>query len=203
MTDHVLRGYAEAAENSDLIRRFESISPMQLYEPVIDLMPISPSRIVDIGAGTGRDAAWLAGMGHHVLAVEPVDELRRAGMAMHPQETIEWLDDRLPDLAKLRELAVFDMLLLSGVWQHLDRDQRDRAVITLARLAAAGGVLIMSLRHGPGAVDRPVHNVIPEDTIEAALQAGFSLLRRRQKDSIQAGNRAAGVHWTWLAFSKL
>ena len=75
--DDVIQGYAAASV--EMIPRFEAISSAQLYMPVADLLPASPSRIVDIGAGTGRDAAWLAGMGHDVTAVEPVDALRRGG----------------------------------------------------------------------------------------------------------------------------
>jgi protein-L-isoaspartate O-methyltransferase len=32
--------------------------------------------VLDIGSGTGRDAAGLAAMGHSVVAVEPTAELR-------------------------------------------------------------------------------------------------------------------------------
>jgi len=41
----------------------------------------------------------------------------------------------------------------------------------------------------------------PEETIDAALRDGFELIRQRQADSMRAANRAAGVHWTWLAFA--
>src|ERR1700730_11567596 len=96
MIDEVLQSYAAAS--ADLITRFEGVSPARLYAPIADLLPSSPSRIVDIGAGTGRDAAWLADKGHDVVAVEPVDEFRRAGIALHKSQRIEWLKDRLPDL---------------------------------------------------------------------------------------------------------
>jgi SAM-dependent methyltransferase len=195
----VLQGYKTAAP--DLIARFECISPAQVYGPVIDLLPTDTSRIADIGAGTGRDAAWLAERGHAVLAVEPVDELRRAGMALHTSPKIVWLDDRLPDLMRTTKHGPFDFLLLSAVWQHLNDDERRLAVRRLRRLTAPGGMLIMSLRHGPGAADRPVYGVAPDDTVTAALNEGFTLARRQRTSSVQAGNRAAGVYWTWLAFT--
>lgn len=199
MFNDVLQGYAAAA--ADLIVRFEEVSPARLYAPIADLLPSSASRVVDIGAGTGRDAAWLADMGHEVIAVEPVNELRQAGMALHKSQRIKWLNDQLPHLHDLRrQESCFDCVLLSAVWQHLDNDERCAAIRNLADLTASGGMLIMSLRHGPGASNRRVHEVSPEDTIAAALRTGLELIRERQAESMQASNRAAGVRWTWLAF---
>lgn len=196
MTDDVLQGYAAAAP--ELIPRFEAISPALLYQPVNDLLPAIPSRIADIGAGTGRDAAWLAGQGHRVLAVEPVDELRQAGVVLHEAVPIQWLDDRLPDLVHVQ--GSFDLLLLSAVWQHLDDSERQSALRRLRQLTAPGGLVIISLRNGPGAPGRRIHDAAPEDAVRMAEAEGFVTVRRKQADSMQPGNRAAGVSWTWLAF---
>jgi SAM-dependent methyltransferase len=199
MGDDVLQGYAAAAV--DIVERFEQISSVLLYKPVADLLPSWPSRILDVGAGTGRDAAWLAGEGHDVVAVEPVDELRDAGIALHKSRNIEWLKDRLPHLASLRNRKrSFDCVLLSAVWQHLEYDERPVAMSSLGDLAVSGGTLIMSLRYGPGDPSRAVYEPRIEATIETALLAGFELIRKRNADSIQLSNRAVGVHWTWLAF---
>jgi SAM-dependent methyltransferase len=192
-------GSGYAAASAELIARYVEVSPTQLYAPIADLLPSWPSRIVDIGAGTGRDAAWLASKGHDVVAVEPVAELREAGMALHKSQRMTWLNDRLPDLCALRSWKTsFDRVLLSAVWQHLDDNERCVAIRSLADLTAPGGMVIMSLRHGPGASGRRVHEVRPEDTINAAIRTGFELIRERQAESVQAANRAAGVRWTWL-----
>jgi SAM-dependent methyltransferase len=197
--EDVLQGYAAAA--ADIVERFERVSSAALYKPVEDLLPSRASTIADIGAGTGRDAAWLADQGHEVLAVEPVDELRHAGLALHKSQRIEWLNDRLPHLDSLRaRKCCFDCLLLSAVWQHLRYVERVAAMRTLGDLTTRGGMLIMSLRHGPGDPTRPVYQPRVEDAIEAALCRGFKLVRKCGAESIQPANRAAGVHWTWLAF---
>jgi len=197
MNDDVLQGYS--ASSADLIRHFEAISSADLFKPVADLLPATSSRVADIGAGTGRDAAWLADKGHDVLAVEPVDELRQAGIDRHRSSRIRWLDDRLPELTRLRNERPFDLLILSGVWHHLNEAERRIAINVLANITAAAGLVIISLRHGIGAPNRPVHPARPEDTIDLATEAGFRLLRRQQAESMQAQNRAAGVYWTWLA----
>lgn len=195
----ILDGYAAAATPS-LIARYEAFDPGALYAPVLDLLPTRPVRVADIGTGTGRDAAWFARQGHAVLAVEPVSELREAGMALHAAERIAWLDDRLPDLALTQGHGPFDLVTLCGVWQHIEDAGRPAAMAALGRMTDTGGLLVMSLRHGPGAPGRRVFGVSPDETIEAAAGQGFALLRRAETGSIQPENRAMGVHWTWLAF---
>ena len=195
----VLDGYAAAAPL--LIERFESFSSAELLEPVLDLIPRHSVRVIDIGAGTGRDAAWLARQGHDVLAVEPVRELREAGRDIHHALPIRFLDDTLPGLELALTHGKFDLVLVCAVWQHLDDGDRARGMLGLAKLMAPGGTLIMSLRHGPGAAGRRVFPVTADATVDLAATAALSVIRRAERESIQPGNRAAGVHWTWLAFA--
>lgn len=199
--DHadVLQGYAEDAQ--DLIPRFEALSSENVLATVRDLLPKPPSRVLDVGAGTGRDAAWLARQGHEVTAAEPVEALRRAGMALHRLSNLSWTDDRLPDLPGLvRSARRYDLILLVAVWQHLRAEQHEAAIATLASLLAPGGRLILSLRHGPGAPRRPCYPASPGQIIRAAADARLDLTARRESASIQQKNRDAGVTWTWLCF---
>src|SRR3546814_3364369 len=94
----ILEGYATAA-TAAFVTAYDGLSPERIYEHVNDLLPSRNAKVADVGAGTGRDAAWFAGKGHDVLAIEPVRELREAGRALHTAGNIKWLDDRLPHLA--------------------------------------------------------------------------------------------------------
>ncbi|MDH0616419.1 MULTISPECIES: class I SAM-dependent methyltransferase [unclassified Agrobacterium] len=199
--DDILKGYAEAA-TPELISRFDNLDCREIYAPVIDLLPSAPCRIADIGSGTGRDAAWFAAQGHDVLAVEPVEELREPGMRLHPSDKITWLDDSLPDLAEARLQGVFDLVVLCGVWHHVDHGARQTAMENLAEMTATGGLLIMSLRHGPAPEGRRAFAISPAETTGEAARFGFTLVRQAEVASIQAGNRAVGVHWTWIALRK-
>lgn len=197
----ILEGYAAAA-TPELIDRYEAFDPANLYASVLDLFPTRKARVADIGAGTGRDAAWFARRGHDAVAVEPVRQLREAGMALHRDDGILWIEDALPHLSKLAAHGPFDLMTLCGVWQHIDDEEREIAMIRMAQLAADGCLLVMSLRHGPGAPGRRVYPVSTDETIGAAARSGFFLRRRAEINSIQPGNRAMGVRWTWLAFEK-
>lgn len=120
-------GYAHEAES--LIRRWQSISFADQHSQVVHLLPDAPSRVLDIGAGIGTDAAALAAMGHTVVAVEPVGELRTAAINLHRSSRIEWIDDSLPDLRIITSMnETFDVVMLTAVWMHLDYEQRCRAM---------------------------------------------------------------------------
>src|SRR6266436_10400478 len=75
-------------EAPELLKRYESISFADAHAPVLHLIPPAPCRTLDIGAGTGRDAAGLLALGHSVVAVEPTEELRRGAMLLHPSQMI-------------------------------------------------------------------------------------------------------------------
>lgn len=190
-----------ARATPDLIAGYDALSPEQIYATVLDLLPDTPVRVADVAAGTGRDAAWFAGQGHHVLAVEPVHEFREAGAALHG-DSIEWLDDRLPDLAELQRRGPFDLIVLCAVWHHLDSADRARAVQSLARIAAPGATLILSLRHEPGELGPHSYPTPPDEAIDLARAAGFDLIRQAEAPAVHPLSRAAGVHWTWLAFTR-
>lgn len=48
---------------------------------------------LDVGAGSGRDAAWLASLGYEVVAAEPAAGMRIEAQRRHPDPRIRWLDD--------------------------------------------------------------------------------------------------------------
>ena len=190
--------YAEEAP--ELLKRYESISFAEAHRQVMPLIPKEPCRVLDIGSGTGRDAAGFAALGHRVVAVEPTQEMRRGAMALHPSPLIEWLNDSLPDLARVRARdKQFDVVMLTAVWMHLDQEQRRRAMPNVAALVRNGGVMTMTLRHGPVPPGRRMFEVSAEETIALAEPLGLRcVLNRPAEPSL----RQPGVSWTRLAFVK-
>ena len=197
-----IEGYAAEAET--LIPRFEALDTAEILAPVMEILPSRPSRILEVGAGTGRDAAWLAERGQEVVAVEPVEAFRRAGMALHRTPNIVWIDDRLPRLERVATTGMrFDLILAIAVWQHLRSDQHQPAIAALAGLAPTRGRIILSVRHGPGSPTRPCFPADVDRILGWTERAGFSTILRRRAASVQQKNRAAGVTWTWLALERV
>ena len=200
--ERVLDEYA-AATTGTFVERSEAVSSEKLLGPFIDMFPPPPARIVDIAAGTGRDAAWLSERGYDVTAVEPVAALREVGMRLHASERIDWRDGTLPDLAIAPTPALgFDIALLSAVWQHLDDRDRARSMLRIVDLTAVGGLVLISLRQGPSAPSRTLHEASVPATVDLAAANGLRIEREVRIESMQAADRAAGVYWTWLAFRR-
>jgi SAM-dependent methyltransferase len=194
------QGYREEA--AELITRYESIPFAEKHQAVLHLIPSAPCHVLDIGAGTGADAAYLAALGHRVVAVEPTDELRLPGMALHPSARIDWVNDSLPDLAVTRKSGQqFDVIMLTAVWMHLDARERQHAMPQVASLLRSGGLLIMSLRHGPLPPRRRMFAVSAAETIELALAHGLRSVLNVRTASAQPVNRQASVTWSHLAFA--
>ncbi len=58
------------------------------------------------------------------------------------------------------------------------------------------------VRHGPIPSTQLMFAVPDDETIELAQAQGLELVLNRPQESIQEGNRRAGVTWTRLAFAK-
>lgn len=195
-------GTAGYAENADaLVAGYESIAFADQHRPVLHLLPAMPGLVLEIGAGSGRDAAALAAMGHRVLAVEPVAALRSRAASLHPDPRIEWLDDSLPELARVTARGErFDLILLTAVWMHLDPAERRRAMPILAGLLRAAGRMIFAIRHGPVPPGRHMFAVPAAETPALAQAAGLTPVLNCATASLQPANRDAGVTWARLAF---
>ena len=72
-------------------KRYESVSFETVHAGWLHLLPEKPGIALDVGAGSGRDAAHLAHRGWEVVAVEPATRLREEARARHPSARIRWL----------------------------------------------------------------------------------------------------------------
>jgi SAM-dependent methyltransferase len=167
------------ANAAAVVPQYEAADPAALHAWVRDLLPSSPAAVLDIGAGSGRDAAWLAGLGHDVVAAEPASAMRAEGMRRHLEPRIRWVADALPELSGLLRAGLsFEAILASAVWQHLHPSHRPRALRKLISLLKPGGLLALTLRHGPAEAGRGMHPVSLEEIEALARDHGLAVIRR-------------------------
>ena len=158
-----------------------------------------PGTACDIGAGSGRDANWLAEQGWEVVAVEPSALKVRAKEASHSR--VSWIDDALPDLRQLRSLGHrFDLILLNAVWQHVRQDQRERVFRILCELLNPAGLLVFSLRKGEDKSEnlaREFHSVSSEELVRLGNQHAIGHHKQylNQRDGAKKH-----VKWDWQIF---
>ncbi len=61
---------------TQVVSSYEALPPERLHGRLDGLLPAVLAPVLNIGAGTGRDAAWFAGLGHDVVAVELAAAMR-------------------------------------------------------------------------------------------------------------------------------
>lgn len=182
------RGFREFAET------YEAFGFEDLHRDAIPFLPAKPGYVLDVGAGSGRDAAWFAARGWQVVAAEPAASLRLEAARLHPEPTIRWVDDRLPVLANLHRLGLsFDLVWLSGVWMHIPPEDRPRAMRKLATLLKPGGRMMLTLRHGPAPPDRPMWPVDAHEVERLGLDHGLAL--RVATDRTEDRQGRADIRW--------
>ncbi|MDY0814646.1 class I SAM-dependent methyltransferase [Kitasatospora purpeofusca] len=188
-------GYAEMADV--LAVQYEEVTFDEVHCDVLPLVPAEPGRILDVGAGTGRDAAALAARGHRVVAVEPTAELREHGQRIHADSRIDWVDDVLPDLTLRQHTGRFDAVFATAVWMHLDAEERQGAMARIAALLVPGGRFFVNLRHGPVPDGRHMFDVSLAETSELGTAYGLQTVHRSERPDLHGRD---SVRWSCLVF---
>ena len=157
MTPQYYNENAEELAKQYLSKSFEEVH--QSWSQFLPSIIENPNaRILDLGAGAGRDAKYFAELAEQmhktenniqVYAVEPAKELADLGAKVTKDLKVKWLNDALPSLSVITKQEVsFDLILLSAVWMHIPQSARARSIRKLANLLKPGGKLVISLRHG-------------------------------------------------------
>ncbi|MBB3224427.1 methyltransferase domain-containing protein [Pseudoduganella umbonata] len=177
-----------------LADQYESLDFNEVHAGLLDLLPPPGGIVLDVGAGSGRDAAWFAANGYEVVAVDPSDAMLAQARRLHPADKIRWLPDSLPDLAKVPRLGLrFDLILLSAVWMHIRPADRQRSLRKLATLLAPNGRIAISLRLGAPDTERAMHEVSLQELAALARQFGLRIVQAN--DSPDKLGRSE-VSWT-------
>ncbi|MFJ8030343.1 class I SAM-dependent methyltransferase [Streptomyces sp. NPDC096032] len=188
--------YAQRAEM--LGQRYGSVTFEEVHGEVLDLLPPAPAKVLDVGAGTGRDAVALARRGYQVVAAEPVRELREVAQSLNACEDVRWVEDSLPALSHLQ--GPFELALLSAVWMHLAPAERGRTMERLATLLAPAGLLVVSLRRGVPPTDRVMFDVPAEEVVRDGARAALQLVRLVEEGADRLGR--VEVWWQTVVLRK-
>ena len=167
-----VRGY-EGDAGLALAARYETIDPEILHADILKSLPPPPASVIDIGAGSGRDAQWFVSKDYRVLAVEPSETMLKEGQRLHPDPRIIWLEDSLPALSEVYRCgASFDVAMLSAVWMHIPPNRRERAFRRVVNLLKPNGVIAMRLKTKPVEAERGMHPVCIQEIKRLARDHG-------------------------------
>jgi SAM-dependent methyltransferase len=178
---------------------YEAAKPEDLHAWLLGLLPSAPAAILDVGAGSGRDAAWLAAKGYDVVAVEPSAGMRTVASRLRPEMPVRWISDSLPALSAITKSGMsFDLILLSAVWMHVAPGDRARAFRKVINLLNPGGLIAITLRHGPDGSDaeRAIHPVSLAE-LETLVRNHGAFVERSIEAKDELGR--SDVRWTQVA----
>jgi SAM-dependent methyltransferase len=185
---------------AELTERYEAVdSPVARYFP---LAFVAGARVLDVGAGSGRDLAALLAAGFDGHGVEPTDEFRQAAVQRHPELANRLVGGALPDLGEPFG-GGFDGVLCSAVLMHLAEADLFDAALALRRVLKPHGRLLLSIpsaRDDVGADERDAQGRLFKGYAAEELQLLFERLdfqRIGRWDSEDAQQRA-GIRWTTL-----
>ena len=179
-----------------LAASYESLQAARLNDWFVDALPAAPACVLDVGAGSGRDASWLASLGYDVVAVEPSASMVREARRLHENVSIHWVEgDALPGLERtLRRGQAFDFILLSAVWMHVRPVDRPRAFRKLLSLLKPGGRIALTLRHGPPNEGQQIYEVSLAE-IELLCRAHGAYVERAHESVADLSGRSQ-IMWT-------
>ncbi|MBQ9300370.1 MAG: class I SAM-dependent methyltransferase [Clostridia bacterium] len=128
-------------ENARLISRHGSVEYLTTMR-YIDKYVKPRSRILEVGAGTGRYSIALSRAGHHVTAVELLQHNIEVFKAqLNESDHIDIFQGNAMDLSRFADER-FDAVLVLGPLYHLYSEGDKRAVLSEAkRMLKAGGTL--------------------------------------------------------------
>lgn len=180
-----------------VVAQYEAVLSEAVHGWLRDLLPKGSASVLDIGAGSGRDAAWLAANGHDVVAVEPSVSMRTAAVSLHGSPAINWIDDRLPTLGVVSRTGLsIDLILLSAVWMHVLESDRRRAFRKMINLLRPGGLMAITLRLGTADLERGIHSVAPEEIEVLARDHGAFVEKHTDATDLLGRD---DVHWAQMA----
>jgi SAM-dependent methyltransferase len=127
---------------------YEGANVPSLHEVLRSLATAAPS-VLEIGGGSGRDAAFLVRLGCDTTYTDGCEAMLAQALELHPElagrarcaafplpEDVELLCER------------YDLVLCAAVIMHLDDSSLERLASQVARLIADGGHLVLSHSRG-------------------------------------------------------
>ncbi|MDL2307496.1 class I SAM-dependent methyltransferase [Desulfovibrio sp. OttesenSCG-928-C06] len=185
-----------------LVKQYESSPFAEVYAPIMDVFPTTPCKLLDLGAGSGRDSAALVKKGFTAVTVEPNAEMRKFGQMINNDKGMTWVDDALPELGALKKLDLegpYPLIISAGLWMHFDDAELDASMKRVAELLAPGGRFVLSLRHGPVPAGRKMFSTQPEVIIELGKKYGLAHVKHILREDLHGREE---VKWTFMCLEK-
>ncbi|WP_459974419.1 class I SAM-dependent methyltransferase, partial [Nocardioides pyridinolyticus] len=160
-----------------------------------ELADLPPGRALDLAAGEGRNAIWLARQGWEVTAADFSQVALDKGRRLTGDTAVRWV---CADATRWDERSAYDLVVVA----YLQLAAAERAAALLAAYHALwpGGTLLVvahdlsNLTEGTGGPQDPVVLYTAEDVLADLAGEGFDTLRA-ERVARTVGDEPARVAW--------
>ena len=135
--------------SEDTFNLYETLKTEDVHSSWISSIEFDGKKVLDIGSGSGRDAAFFSSKGAQlVVAVDPSRDMLSLAKQKHGDKKILWVNDSLPNLASIDtvKLGSFDFILCSAVLMFLDEKKQIISLKTILRLLKEGGTAVITIK---------------------------------------------------------
>jgi SAM-dependent methyltransferase len=162
-------------------------------------------KVLDVGAGSGRDLAVLHQLGFEAYGVEPNESMRSYALGIHPELLGRLQAGTLPQIGN-PFATQFDGIVCSAVMMHIPETDLRKSLASMCALLNPGGRLLVSFPHkeDPSALEgerdldgRYFKNHSSESVMASTAECGLSHIGRW--DSI-VGQGHDTTLWATLLF---
>lgn len=182
------------ANAATLAARYEAKAPEKTYALIAaHFQKHQPT--VDIGAGSGRDTAYLITQGYPAIGIEASDGMLAEAARYHPGLTFR--KDSLPSLSTLPDSS-YTNLLSDAVLMHLEPAELAPALENILRVLAPQGRAVLRYR-GPKV---PEHTTDRQVTIFPIAEVTGLLERLGAKILHSETEVGEGVTWHYVVAEK-
>ena len=173
--DPQIRDYYERAPEAERLRTGSSQLEFERTKELVgERLPKPPARILDVGGGPGTYALWLAGLGHEVHLIDPVEHLvaqarERSDLSAHKIASCSLGDARA---LKWDDNSI-DLILELGPFYHLiDEEDRRQALKEAYRVLRPGGcVFAAGISRFASALDGLSRDLFADPKFQAIVKA--------------------------------
>jgi SAM-dependent methyltransferase len=199
MTKRTIRYYDSNADEQ--VQKYEQADMSEVHEILCEAFP-SGARLLELGCGSGRDAAFLLSKGFDVVVTDGSTKILDHALRIHPELRHRHRLLKLPEPFPFQE-EEFDGVLAIGVFMHLDLPDFGVSLKETSRVLKANGRFFFSVplrRDDLTKRDRDDkgrrYTALPkQDWIQECESAGFWMLSTYEtEDSL--GRSGIG----WISF---